>query len=116
MSTHIKRYAPAYTISADQFEAGAALAGLHGGWSAVRSACLSYLVFGVSLEIAASTHELRPALVRDTLLRIDAALRLAATAAGVAVIPHGAHPMPDTGRANSVGFWDKMRLGIDGTR
>lgn len=113
MSSHIKRYAPAYTVNSAQFDAGAALAGLHAEWSAVRSACLAYLVFGVPIDIAASTHGAQASLVRDTLIKIDQALKLAAIAAGVAVIPHYPHPMPDTGRAGKVSVWEKMRLGFE---
>ena len=110
--------APAYIISADQFEAAYALAGFQGGWTAQRSACFAYLVLSMPIEVAAKAHNLQPCVVRDALLRIDIVLQFAAVACGggasVQVRPH---PNPDTGRANMANVWDMVRAGysVDNT-
>lgn len=109
--------APAYIISADQFEAAYALAGFNGGWTAQRSACFAYLVLSMPIEIAAKAHNMQPAAVRDALLMVDAVLKFAAVACGggasVQVRPH---PNPDTGRANMAGVWDLMRANYTGAQ
>lgn len=104
--------APAYIISADQFEAAYALAGFNGGWTAQRSACFAYLVLSMPIEIAATAHNLQPCVVRDALLRIDIVLQFAAAACGGGVsVQVRPHPSPDKGRANMANVWDMVRAG-----
>lgn len=111
------KQAPAYLISADQFEAAYALAGFQGGWTAQRSACFAYLVLSMPIEIAAKAHNMQPAAVRDALIMLDTVLKFAAVACGggasVQVRPH---PNPDTGRANMASVWDMVRANYTGVQ